>query len=544
MRLRVCLPLGFLLACSLCLAQGGQGGGGFGGSFGGGIQGGQGGEFAGDGDQVRQNLFLTPGDRTEWEIEMEPGEGVLVLISSQVFDPAVAVQDEQGKELAENDDIKPGDQRARLIFIAPAKGKYKVVITNYKNAAGGQFELNATRFRSVAIEPGKQKKISVKNERAWARFRVEKPQDFSLIFAQDRGQGRLAVLGPGGEAVPALEPLQSDRTLYRFTAAEPGEHFIRFGELGPQITVQPIEVRPLNPGQNRSVSLARGQVIDYQVKAAKGQLIRIGLPTDQPKFLAEIKTDETDQNGQNYTVLSSPGIRNETTILSHKQRELRFSLHSIEAQPQQVALRLEQAGSPLGAANGETGRLDWHQTRFYTFEGKAGDVVNVQGSASGYELELAVFGPGGHRTAVPRVDAKGTVGTTLPITVGGRYTVLVRGGGIGPFSIKSDPLPPKQIQIGMNEGAITGQLPQVWRTSLNEDDDMAFRIESSGLHWQIQVIGPSGQTVGRLNTRDGKSGDFLRLKASRAGSYTFLIRAAKSGAATGTYRFKWIDLNG
>src|SRR5688500_14532822 len=91
----------------LAAAQGGQGGG-FGGAGGGqgpqggGFGGGQsgGGDFASDAEEFRKTLFLTPGDRTEWEFEAKANETVLVQVTSNVFDAAVAIHDEKGAKLA------------------------------------------------------------------------------------------------------------------------------------------------------------------------------------------------------------------------------------------------------------------------------------------------------------------------------------------------------------------------------------------------------------------------------------------------------------
>src|SRR5688572_22636762 len=94
------------LIASLTTAQGGQGGmqgpqgGGMGG---GGIQGGSA-NFSTDSDEFSRDLFLTPGDRTEWTFEAKENDTVFVRITSSTFDPAVAIEDEKGTKLVENDD--------------------------------------------------------------------------------------------------------------------------------------------------------------------------------------------------------------------------------------------------------------------------------------------------------------------------------------------------------------------------------------------------------------------------------------------------------
>ena len=86
--------LSCLLATLAISQQGGMGGGGFGGGAGGSFQGGA--DFSDDSLEFRKQLFLSPGDRTEWNFEVKENEAVLVKVTSSVFDPAVAIHDEKG----------------------------------------------------------------------------------------------------------------------------------------------------------------------------------------------------------------------------------------------------------------------------------------------------------------------------------------------------------------------------------------------------------------------------------------------------------------
>jgi hypothetical protein len=60
---------------------------------------------------------------------------------SKDFDAYLRIEDEQGKELAWNDD-GGGERNARIAFRAPADGVYRVIATTFHDKAVGKFVLN------------------------------------------------------------------------------------------------------------------------------------------------------------------------------------------------------------------------------------------------------------------------------------------------------------------------------------------------------------------------------------------------------------------
>jgi hypothetical protein len=122
----ICGSFAAVLAMTLTIQAPPQqgGGGGFGGGgFGGGIAG----EIK-NGEEVTQKLILTPGQPSEWELDIKSGDTIFVTVTTTNFDPEAQIVDAEGNVLAENDDIVLGDQRSRLVYTFDKEGKYKILV--------------------------------------------------------------------------------------------------------------------------------------------------------------------------------------------------------------------------------------------------------------------------------------------------------------------------------------------------------------------------------------------------------------------------------
>ncbi|MEI7684696.1 MAG: PPC domain-containing protein, partial [Planctomycetota bacterium] len=89
---------------------------------------------------------------------VELGEGLYtVKLSSGDFDAFLRIVDAQGNELA-NDDDSGGNLDARIFFVPPAKGVYRIIATSFQGGAGA-FQLDiqpSSEFgRAVKYDPKK-----------------------------------------------------------------------------------------------------------------------------------------------------------------------------------------------------------------------------------------------------------------------------------------------------------------------------------------------------------------------------------------------------
>src|SRR3712207_2787349 len=96
---------------------------------------------AGGGRIREQDVFtstnvLTPGETDEWPLAARDNETFIVSVSSESFDPAAELVSPQGQVLAQNDDVRPGEQDSLLLARVAAAGAYKVRVKASKPAAG------------------------------------------------------------------------------------------------------------------------------------------------------------------------------------------------------------------------------------------------------------------------------------------------------------------------------------------------------------------------------------------------------------------------
>lgn len=70
-----------------------------------------------------------------YPMEFEAGKSYTIHLLSQVFDPYLRIEDDAGKNLAEDDD-SGGNLNARLVFAPARKGRYRIVVTSFRPASG------------------------------------------------------------------------------------------------------------------------------------------------------------------------------------------------------------------------------------------------------------------------------------------------------------------------------------------------------------------------------------------------------------------------
>jgi hypothetical protein len=77
---------------------------------------------------------------------MAAGKTYVIDLSSAKFDTYLRLEDDNGKLLAENDDISPANPNSRLIFTAPRDGSYRIVATSFQQRGTGTYSLIVREF--------------------------------------------------------------------------------------------------------------------------------------------------------------------------------------------------------------------------------------------------------------------------------------------------------------------------------------------------------------------------------------------------------------
>jgi tetratricopeptide (TPR) repeat protein len=77
---------------------------------------------------------------------MTAGRTYVIDLESDAFDAYLKVTDVADKLLAENDDISPGNQNARLVFTPKETGVYRLMATSFEEAGTGAYTLRVREF--------------------------------------------------------------------------------------------------------------------------------------------------------------------------------------------------------------------------------------------------------------------------------------------------------------------------------------------------------------------------------------------------------------
>jgi hypothetical protein len=74
-------------------------------------------------------------------MKLEAGKTCVIDMKSTELDSYLKLHDPAGKLVAENDDIAPGNQDARIIFTPKETGVYRITATSFQEAGRGGYQI-------------------------------------------------------------------------------------------------------------------------------------------------------------------------------------------------------------------------------------------------------------------------------------------------------------------------------------------------------------------------------------------------------------------
>ncbi len=553
--------IAFASLVALAVAQGGQGGFG-GGGFGGGGGGGSAAAIA-EGDEVVKTHILTPGDRGEWPITAKENETVIVSAQTTVFDAALEIVDKDGKVLAQNDDVRLGEQNPLLLYRFPKGGEYKILVKGYKSAAGGQYTFRLRRFVSEptpigAETTGQMAKGGVK----WLRLSAQKDKAL-VVIARGKNYDHVETqfFAPNGEFLKEGEDdyiRQGSRFVLEPNAT--GDFYLRLSTRGNPSAkyslrvISAREVRTAIDGGAKPEKLEAGGLHNWVFEAKEGDLVSIAGTAKSPlvlsvKFLPkELETEAPDAE-----VASDNAVRTLTqgakggkhlVALLRESGNYRVSVSRSLEDPLDYSLSVDRITRTLPEGAYAESRVEIGAGDLWVFDGKAGDIVQLEGSAEHFDMYLQVFGPNGDRVGYG--DDSGdsyNPGATVLLTKTGRYAVeagCMGGGGSGAYRIARRQKAVRDLPIGSwASGSFGRGATDQWRIQGAKNQLVVFQIRNAGFEPSVQLLGPDGAAVFGLQS-SGEGGDLVfsvQLPADGA-FFVWLAGAQRDG----NYQIRRLDL--
>lgn len=546
-----------------CMALG-QAGGGAGGGFGGGGFGGASAASLAEGDEVVKTHILTPGDRGEWPITAKENETVIVSAQTNVFDAALEIVGKDNKVLAQNDDVRPGEQNPLLLFRFPKPGEYKILVKGYKSAAGGQYTFKLRRFVSDVANVGSPATGHMgKTGVRWLRFPADAGKTL-VVLARGLSDDHVeaSFFAPNGESLKEAEDdylRQGSRTVLEPETA--GEHYVRLSSSGRDTAK--FELRVLRAkeivtsigGGKKREKLEPGGLHHWTFEAKKGDLVTIDASDSDAPLTLEIQflPREKETAVSEAEIADSAAVRliafggkgrAKVVELLRKAGAYRISISERSRSPVDYSLSVEQVHRPIPESSNSSAQLAVGASDVWTFDAKSGEVVQMEGSAEQFDMMFEVFGPDGQPVTYSD-DAAGSFNpkASFLLTQTGRYAVRVGsmgGGGSGAYRLSWQREAVTSIPQGTWEARTLAQgAIGYWNLKGREGQTVVFQVRSAEFEPLVVILGPDGRVLSGLDRTGVPSDIVYAVQLPASGTYTIGVTGERTG---GKYTIRWVDL--
>lgn len=445
---------------SFAVCQGGFGGGGFGGGGGAaGVQGGQGGVAGdlGEGSETVATHILTPGDKTDWPVDLKAGEALIIKVRSDVFDPAVEVTDEEGKvTIAKNDDVAPGQQNAQVLAYFEKAGKYRIRVLNYRSSAGGQYELRTRKIGSVNAAVGTDLELPKYTEDGPRFVRYQLKKGVAYCFgAFDGGFVGNPVIEPNGNTIQ----LEIGAIL---RPAADGQYFVRaiapaYPEDGKKPRALCLELTPKQADMKNPPKASESPRLPYelwQVTLDAGSLVRLSLPAKEGSLQTlEVrkKDPKLDHDPVWEVLVDAPKNSNDRYVLAKDSIELLMVVVTRGGQ-KSYQVSLTNGCSEWDGVTPLQADLPVGGTHFYRMSAKRADYIYLLAQAQAFDLKSTLYYDDGNRyVEVDDTNDSLNAITNAVIPQSGTYYFAITSygqGGGGAYSLKGQRAQPDILTLG------------------------------------------------------------------------------------------------
>ncbi len=464
-----------LVACAL--SQGGAGGYG---QAGGGRGGGFGGRNLGNVDQnydarpesdespnlwQTRTAILTPGDRVEYKLKLQAGETVFASVTSDAFDPALAIEDDKGKELTKNDDRSEGDQSPFLIFRTDVAGTYTLKVLSFRSVSGGKFSLQFRTLKAMDAAFGSTTRSDLTpakpelQDRYVFRITADKGRfyDLGTLFGKDHryiGSTLNRIVGPTGVPVNDFERIPTADGTPVFLAKLKGDFYLEY-RLPPIKEVQ-TEFRELSaismePRAKQTLDLGPRELRIVEMAVKPDQVIHTTISggpftyqVSAPDGYAESLNGQGDRGyestGRSSWFKMNVDSVNDVVRVFHTEGITRFAIRGGEAKSK-VDIVNEDALPVWDQGRALNGSIDIGDAKLYLVKSTKSELMQVAASASHFQLRLEIFRLNGELANTLMKRRSHTVGDSLYFPDAGTFLVRIScdgDGGSGDFDIKRD----------------------------------------------------------------------------------------------------------
>jgi hypothetical protein len=435
----------------------------------------------------------------------QAGQQVTITLTSEDFDVILTLKDTAGATLVSDDD-SAGNLNARIKdFILPYSGGYQILVASSAGASAGKYALKLESGGAFVPSP-------VPTEAAQQPTAVAQAGAGGPINLGDTVNGSLAQLGA--------------TATYTFV-----------GRAGDVVT---IVATSSQFDINLELRGTTGRVLVSDNDSAgnlNAQIANFPLPVDGT-YTVIVGSDQGKGKGNFTITLSGDGI----PLAPTRAPRITPTATPIPVQQVTPAATIEPTAIPLtnvqlpatirviDFGRQVQGVLSTDRSSLgYSFNGKPGDVVAIQLTATGFTGTVALVERASGKTLISKTTAQGPLVGPYTLTTEGEHVIVVGSattGSLGRFTVRLDR--PRVNPIGYGYTVtlpFTVRDPALYFTFQGEVGDVAAIRITAFADTTLTVVGPDGTVVAFDD--DGGQGnmpEINRLPITKAGTYTIIIQ--------------------
>ncbi|RYG31273.1 hypothetical protein EON81_23270, partial [bacterium] len=362
-----------------------------------------------------KSAILTPGDRVEFKFDLKKGETIMASAVSDAFDPALAVIDPKGKEIAKNDDREDGDQSPFVISRAPEAGTYILRVLSFRSVSGGKFTAKFRTFvpSDAPLEPKNHGpfpadptgdgrilfRLAAKKGKIYDLRSVTsmKPYAMSLPFVQ--------VVGPTGVADKDLEIIPTSDSSPVLLAKADGDYYIEYQSQNAtdfKTDYREVATLPAKPTDTVTVDLQPGELKIVEMPVTPNLIVRSKLEgssivqrmsvPDGPPMRFGGAGDGTYGTNRMWTYfLLNRDEQNDMVRVFHTTGVSRLVIRSYSDKPTKATLSNTESLQPWVDGQPINERLNIGDVRLYLLKSTKSELMKVFAASQQFQTRMEIF---------------------------------------------------------------------------------------------------------------------------------------------------------
>jgi len=504
-----------------------------------------------------KTAILTPGDRVEFKLKMQAGETVMAGVTSDAFDPALALEDSKGKVLIQNDDREEGDQSPFLTYRVAEAGTYTLKVLSYHSVSGGKFEVKMRRFVASDVAPGKQTlantvPISLEGQEILVlRLTATKGKIYDLKELREYSSRYLSMInaqtvtGPTGVAANDYSPVATAGGSQVFEALRDGDFYLEYQVTNGQkfeSDIRALEPIAMKTADEKVLNLAGQELAVLDFPVVKDQIVRTTFTGEHFVFDMSGPSGANDREGNGDASYGNTKFwtyfqlnvasNNDVVRVFHGNGKVRIAVRCLrfpDAKGQSITIRNSESLPTWDAGSASNSKLEIGESKLFLIKSTKSELMRVFASANSFLLKLDIFELSGAEDN--SLENRATRIATDDLYFPDPGTFIVRlscdgNGGSGEYKMKREELVTTPYRLGTVQTVnLDGENFGLYSVDLEAGKRYELMTDQPGNYLRVDLLDDDGQFL----TSQGITFDKVNVQyfiPSRSGRHRLWLRGS------------------